>query len=191
MTRRFRRRRPARCQAAGCKTIVAPEAFMCGEHWPLLPPALQHTLRHRYRHGQEHDRRPSIVWLAAARTAIDTVSESQRPVDGDLNETRDVDDRQPDPDQTTATGATRNGDAGNENRDRREAGREQSPATATAITQPTSSARTDGHEPTRGMTGREGVGGALSGAESPTDPANPPGLVLMPYHAAPEQKEVA
>jgi hypothetical protein len=169
---------------------VAPEAFMCGEHWPLLPPALQHTLRHRYRHGQEDDRRPSIVWLAAARTAIDTVAESQRPVD-DLDEIQDVDDRHPDPDQMTASGANRNVDAGDENRARREAGREQSPATATANTQPTSSAQTDRHEPTRGMTGREGVGGALSGAESPTDPANPPGLVLMPYHAAPEQKEVA
>ena len=43
----------------------------------------------------------------------------------------------------------------------------------------------EGTEPTRQASGREGVGGAPSGAESPTDPTDRHGLVLMPYHAAP------
>jgi hypothetical protein len=135
---------------------------MCDAHWPLLPEGLQRRLRHRYRHGRELDRRPSILWLAAARSAIDAIADLERHAATGDQAKSEIPAQPPhgdeEPRQSTYITSAERTDAG----DRSE--------------QP----QTGGQEGGRRRSG--------SGAESPTDQAERHGLVLMPYHAAPDQE---
>ena len=131
---------------------------MCHEHWPLLPEGLQRTLRHRYRHGQERDRRPSILWLAAARSAIDTIADLERHAATEH--------------QAAEDGAKRS-----------VRGEELHTQTQLTFVEPLDASVRSEQPETVGKEG--GRRRSVSGAESPTDQAERHGLVLMPYHAAP------
>ena len=77
MTRPTIRRHPRRrhhCHAAGCTLVIRAGDFMCPAHWRHVPYTTKQTM-------QRHDPaggRPSILWLAAARSAIDAVADTER-----------------------------------------------------------------------------------------------------------------
>lgn len=62
------------CHAIGCEKPIPPKMHMCGEHWRLVPKAVQQLIWKHYRPGQEIDKRPSIDYIAAAFISISCVA---------------------------------------------------------------------------------------------------------------------
>lgn len=62
------------CHARGCSRSVPPAVFMCSKHWRMVPRALQHAIWRHFRPGQERDKEPTSLYLAAAKSAIDAVA---------------------------------------------------------------------------------------------------------------------
>jgi hypothetical protein len=65
------------CHAIDCHSHCAPERLMCPAHWRMVPLALQRAVWASYRHGQCDDKRPSGVWLDAAKAAIEAVAKKE------------------------------------------------------------------------------------------------------------------
>lgn len=70
------------CHAAGCSTPVPPEKLFCLDHWRLLPLAQKREIRATYRPGQCEDKRPSMLWISAARRAIAAVKAREQEKEG-------------------------------------------------------------------------------------------------------------
>lgn len=58
---------------------VAPRLLMCPAHWRQVPRSLQAAVWRHYRPGQEIDKQPTPEYRAAARAAILSVPEINRP----------------------------------------------------------------------------------------------------------------
>ena len=72
--RRARQSRSHHCHWPGCERQVPPAMWGCRAHWFRLPQPLRDRIWQAYRVGQEHDRRPSRDYLAAARAAQDWIA---------------------------------------------------------------------------------------------------------------------
>lgn len=57
------------CHWPGCDKQVPPSMWGCRSHWFRLPKRLRDKIWAAYRPGQEVDRRPSGVYVVAAREA--------------------------------------------------------------------------------------------------------------------------
>jgi hypothetical protein len=65
------------CHAYRCRVHVPPRMLMCRPHWFMAPWLLRAAVLHHYRPGQEHDKRPSPAYMAAAVRAIAAVAERE------------------------------------------------------------------------------------------------------------------
>lgn len=66
-----------RCDATGCRAIVAPSMWGCDRHWSMVPPALRVAILRYYRPGQEQDKKPSTQYMRAARAAVVAVAKQE------------------------------------------------------------------------------------------------------------------
>lgn len=57
------------CHWPGCLVHVPPRMWGCRKHWFMLPSHLRKRIWATYRPGQEVDKKPSPVYLAAALEA--------------------------------------------------------------------------------------------------------------------------
>lgn len=55
-----------KCHAPGCAQPTEPRMLMCPACWALVKPAHQDEVWRHYRKGQERDKKPSRLWIAAA-----------------------------------------------------------------------------------------------------------------------------
>lgn len=69
------------CRAVGCSEPIAKHLLMCGDHWRMVPPAIQNRVHSTDRMRRERKPGASQVWLAAAQEAIREVArrENRRP----------------------------------------------------------------------------------------------------------------
>jgi hypothetical protein len=58
------------CHAHGCTLAVPPARFMCRTHWFTLPIELRDAVWREYRPGQEHDKRPSVRYMAVQKLSV-------------------------------------------------------------------------------------------------------------------------
>lgn len=70
-----------KCHARGCDVAVLPRLLMCLRHWRMVPRPLQRQVWATYRPGQEVDKEPTGVYLAAAKAAIASVAEKEGRID--------------------------------------------------------------------------------------------------------------
>lgn len=62
------------CHVLGCIEPTPPKLLMCLRHWRMVPKNLQAAVNTAFRNGQcEREIRPSKEWIAAARSAIQSV----------------------------------------------------------------------------------------------------------------------
>jgi hypothetical protein len=59
------------CHWPNCREEVPPQLLMCLRHWQLLPQPIRTAVWAAYRPGQEVDKEPSRVYVAAVRVALD------------------------------------------------------------------------------------------------------------------------
>lgn len=59
------------CHRPGCTVPVPPKMFACRAHWFSLPKPIRDSIWSAYRPGQERDKDPSDVYLAAALDAFE------------------------------------------------------------------------------------------------------------------------
>lgn len=55
------------CHWPGCPVEVRPAVWGCKKHWMSLPKRLRDPIWANFRPGQEHDKRPSPEYIAAAQ----------------------------------------------------------------------------------------------------------------------------
>jgi hypothetical protein len=71
-----------RCSANGCQAMVAPSLLMCGQHWRMVPYAIQTRVWQHYRKGQEETLQLSVEYLRAAADAVEAVATKEgQPLD--------------------------------------------------------------------------------------------------------------
>ena len=68
---------PHTCHARNCQTLVPPKRLMCRTHWCMVPQNLRDAIWVTYRFGQEITKDASPEYLAAARRAIDAVTDNE------------------------------------------------------------------------------------------------------------------
>ena len=68
---------PHTCHATNCQTPVPPKRLMCRTHWYMVPQNLRDAIWVTYRPGQEITKDASPEYLAAARRAIDAVTDNE------------------------------------------------------------------------------------------------------------------
>jgi hypothetical protein len=69
-----------RCHAIKCTVEVPLKLLMCKKHWAMVPPQLKADIWTHYRPGQERDKRPSVEYLQAMRSAIRAVLDVERGI---------------------------------------------------------------------------------------------------------------
>lgn len=65
------------CHAMGCKRTCAPKYLMCPPHWEQVPRVIQHQVQRSFSPAQCKPGakvKPSLLWFAAARAAINAVA---------------------------------------------------------------------------------------------------------------------
>ena len=69
------------CHAPGCSAKTEPRHLMCPACWALVSEQAKAEVWAHYRPGQERDKKPSRLWLAAAMEAKADVMDA-RGLDG-------------------------------------------------------------------------------------------------------------
>lgn len=59
------------CHWPGCKTPTKPAEYACRGHWFTWPKPIRDAIWKAYRPGQERDKRPSTVYIAASNEATE------------------------------------------------------------------------------------------------------------------------
>ena len=70
---------PHTCHAKFCRTVCAPEMFMCSKHWRMVPRRLQQYVCNTYRMQQFVQGPTSRAWLEASANAVRAVAVLERP----------------------------------------------------------------------------------------------------------------
>jgi hypothetical protein len=67
------------CHVNRCTNPRGARSLMCREHWAQVPPVLKQAVSAHYRLGQERDFKITREYIAAARAALNSVSEQSSP----------------------------------------------------------------------------------------------------------------